>query len=339
MCWIALVLGVVLLINYNATRMQVRGSGLGSARTAGAIAAKGYTTLASGGRLSTAAALQGSSQCVSTYKVPPDTPTAMCQAFCNIKFKKFHCMWCKCRACDFCAKGLEAIAEAARDAPPPSPPSEASFVHQDLDPLPPPAELSLDNATGLVPSANQSITDTAIGSVGGTFMSDPLGNSTTDGLGQQQLLTSEGVHPANGNALLTNESSSIMSTAASTTTSMPPTGSAVTSSTAAGTVVADRVAELEALLMAAKAKQSTSTAATETAATAPTAATVTTAETATETADAGSVTSDVPVETTLISELTEAERQKDAENYDQELKDALAGEVGETAAVSTTASV
>lgn len=75
--------------------------------------------------MTTAVALQGASQCVSTFKT--DTPNAQCQAFCSVKFKKFHCAWCKCRACDFCPKGGAAIEEAARDAPPPfSPPPPAA---------------------------------------------------------------------------------------------------------------------------------------------------------------------------------------------------------------------
>eukprot|EP00965_Chrysotila_dentata_P259823 6213692-Pleurochrysis_carterae.AAC.2 len=54
---------------------------------------------------------KGQSACVSQHKA--DSPTADCQAFCNVKFKKFHCNWCKCRACNFCPKGDDAIIEAS----------------------------------------------------------------------------------------------------------------------------------------------------------------------------------------------------------------------------------
>ena len=142
-----MIIAVVLLINSNSSRGTMRAStSLGSARTQGAVSSMGYSNLAAGGRLTTAAAQQGSSQCVSTYKVPPDTPTAQCQAFCKVNFKKFHCMWCKCRACEFCPKGAEAIEEAAKDSSPPPPP-DASFVFQNLEPVPPSPPPS--NGTGL----------------------------------------------------------------------------------------------------------------------------------------------------------------------------------------------
>ena len=100
-----------------------------------------------GGTVQSAVAAQGDGQCVSPHK--GDTPTAVCQAFCNEKFMKvvadplacrhplltlthrahstgsrspvsvreqFHCKWCKCRACAFCPKGGEAIEEAAKTA-------------------------------------------------------------------------------------------------------------------------------------------------------------------------------------------------------------------------------
>ena len=132
------ILAVVLLINYNASRTGLRYSmGLGGAKTQSAIYRSGSSNLATGGRIMTAAGQQGSNQCVSTYNVPPDTPTAMCQSFCSTKFKKFHCMWCKCRACDFCPKGGEAIEEASKDASPPPPAATASFAHLDMEPPPP----------------------------------------------------------------------------------------------------------------------------------------------------------------------------------------------------------
>jgi len=136
--WGALIFMVLLLISYNSSRMRgTTSTGLGSVETKASVASKGVVNLSGGGRIMTATAQQGSSQCVSTYKVPPDTSTAQCQDFCKESFKKFHCRWCKCRACDFCPKGGEAIEEASNDAPPASPAVEASFVHQDLEPSPP----------------------------------------------------------------------------------------------------------------------------------------------------------------------------------------------------------
>ena len=113
-------IAVALLINWNSSRVRITSTGLGGSKTLNNIAKGGYARFASGGSVTTAAAQQGANQCVSIHK--SDTPTAQCQTFCNDKFKKFHCVWCKCRACDFCPKGGEAITEAAKEAPPPSPP-------------------------------------------------------------------------------------------------------------------------------------------------------------------------------------------------------------------------
>lgn len=124
---IAVIVGVVMLINYNASHLQVQSSALGGARTQQAISGRGFTQLPQGGIVTTAVAQQGENQCVSTYKT--DTPTAQCQSFCSEKFKKFHCTWCKCRACLFCPKGGDAIELAAKDYPPPAsppPPADAS---------------------------------------------------------------------------------------------------------------------------------------------------------------------------------------------------------------------
>lgn len=151
------VIGIALLISWNSSRLQVASTGLGGAKTRNNIAKGGYARFASGGSVTTAAALQGANQCVSKFKT--DTANAQCQPFCSDKFKKFHCAWCKCvalncleigpraclmirciltylsayccerrcRACDFCPKGGEAIEEAAKDAPPPfSPPPPAA---------------------------------------------------------------------------------------------------------------------------------------------------------------------------------------------------------------------
>ena len=266
--------------------MQVRGSGLGSAKTQGAIASKGYTTLATGGRLVTAAAMQGSNQCVSTYKVPPDTATAMCQAFCNVKFKKFHCMWCKCRACEFCAKGVEAIQEAARDAPPPSPPSEASFGDpQGLDPLraspsPPPVNASLGTPTVLgLGEQSSSVNETAkatasrsssVGasdfSAGISILNDTarasssLPSSSTSAEEVEQITTvasskelvSGSTTAANGlfPSVSPSEQAPNISSAASPNVTSPMSAESAPKS---GSSNLDRVAELEALLAAAKA--------------------------------------------------------------------------------------
>jgi len=136
--WLLIVIGIVLLVNWNTSRMQVQTTGLGGAKTQDTIASKGYAQFQAGGSVTTAAAQQGSNQCVSTFKT--DTPTAQCQAFCNLKHKKFHCLWCKCRACEFCPKGGDAIEEAARTAPPPfSPPPP-------LPAAPPPAPDDLNPA-------------------------------------------------------------------------------------------------------------------------------------------------------------------------------------------------
>jgi hypothetical protein len=59
------------------------------------LAAKGSAPLVGGGKVITSLATQGDSVCVSPHKT--DVATAQCQSFCNAKFKKFHCNWCKCR--------------------------------------------------------------------------------------------------------------------------------------------------------------------------------------------------------------------------------------------------
>lgn len=120
-----MVVGVVLLINWNASRMRIH-TGFGGARTQDNLSSKGYVQFTSGGSITTATAQQGASQCVSAYKT--DTHTAQCQTFCNSKFRRFHCLWCKCRACDFCPKGGEAIEEATKAGPPPSPPPSSPVV-------------------------------------------------------------------------------------------------------------------------------------------------------------------------------------------------------------------
>ena len=159
------VVALLLLINWNASRLNVASIGIGGgARTKNAIATRGFSTLPSGGTVSTATAQQGALQCVSTYKT--DTPTAQCQTFCAVKFKRTHCTWCKCRACDWCPKGGDAIEEAAKDMPPPaSPPSPpppsspaaASFVHEELAGEPPSSPLSARPSTNT--SANATVDD------------------------------------------------------------------------------------------------------------------------------------------------------------------------------------
>lgn len=107
--WVLLVIVVYLFINFNSSRMRMN----------------------SPAKTVAAATLQGADQCVSTYK--SDTTTAQCQPFCNAKHKKFHCAWCKCRLCDFCPKGNEAVVEAGKDAPPPSSPPPPPSADQLAD--------------------------------------------------------------------------------------------------------------------------------------------------------------------------------------------------------------
>lgn len=164
-----MVIGAVMLVNWNASRMRMQTTGFASAKAQDNIASKGFAQFASGGSVTTAAAQQGASQCVSTYKT--DTPNAQCQAFCNVKFKKFHCMWCKCRACDFCPKGGEAIEEAAKAAPPPFSPPPSPMV-------PPPANAVLAPTDG-----SDSGTDAAPGvSSAPAFGDKPNASSEVEGL-------------------------------------------------------------------------------------------------------------------------------------------------------------
>ena len=84
------VIAVLLLIDWNASRLNIASIGVGGgARTRNALAARGYSQLPLGGSITTATAQQGSSQCISTNK--NDAPTAQCQSFCAPKFKRSHC--------------------------------------------------------------------------------------------------------------------------------------------------------------------------------------------------------------------------------------------------------
>ena len=67
-CRVALVAFVVMLINWSSPRGNVQSTGLGGSRVKDAIASRGYSKFG-GGTVITAVAQQGSSQCVSTYKV------------------------------------------------------------------------------------------------------------------------------------------------------------------------------------------------------------------------------------------------------------------------------
>eukprot|EP00316_Scyphosphaera_apsteinii_P012432 CAMPEP_0119302744 /NCGR_PEP_ID=MMETSP1333-20130426/4294_1 /TAXON_ID=418940 /ORGANISM="Scyphosphaera apsteinii, Strain RCC1455" /LENGTH=433 /DNA_ID=CAMNT_0007305203 /DNA_START=202 /DNA_END=1503 /DNA_ORIENTATION=+ len=119
--WLALVGVSTFAINFNVQRVQMHTVDLGSSVNQKALSSKGEVVLPSGSRVQTAVAQLGQKQCVSQHQA--DTRSAQCQAFCNIKFKTFHCQWCKCRACEFCPKGGEAIDEALKAAvasPPPS---------------------------------------------------------------------------------------------------------------------------------------------------------------------------------------------------------------------------
>jgi len=145
--------------------MRVVSSGLGGSRTQEYISRGGAARFAMGGGVVTAAAQQGASQCVSAHK--SDTPTAQCQAFCSEKFRKFHCGWCKCRLCDFCPKGGEAIEEAAKDEPPPSPlappPSSPPLAQRTFDSVKPSIQAdSGANGTLAMPGAEASTTESGV---------------------------------------------------------------------------------------------------------------------------------------------------------------------------------
>ena len=76
--------------------------------------------------MTTAASKQGSRHCSSQHA--NDAPTAECQAFCADQFRKFHCLWCKCRACTFCPREDDKLALIEELHPPPPPPSPAQPV-------------------------------------------------------------------------------------------------------------------------------------------------------------------------------------------------------------------
>ena len=91
-CFIA----ILLLINWNAKNLSTpsTGLGIGNSKAQASISRKGFVRLPSGATVRTASADQGDNQCISKFST--DTKTAQCQAFCNVKFRKFHCVWCKC---------------------------------------------------------------------------------------------------------------------------------------------------------------------------------------------------------------------------------------------------
>eukprot|EP00312_Isochrysidales_sp_CCMP1244_P026613 CAMPEP_0202800200 /NCGR_PEP_ID=MMETSP1388-20130828/100010_1 /ASSEMBLY_ACC=CAM_ASM_000864 /TAXON_ID=37098 /ORGANISM="Isochrysis sp, Strain CCMP1244" /LENGTH=123 /DNA_ID=CAMNT_0049470177 /DNA_START=16 /DNA_END=383 /DNA_ORIENTATION=+ len=90
-----------------------------------AIATFGRAT-ATRDMMTTAASKQGSRHCSSQHA--NDAPTAECQAFCADQFRKFHCLWCKCRACTFCPREDDKLALIEELHPPPPPPSPAQPV-------------------------------------------------------------------------------------------------------------------------------------------------------------------------------------------------------------------
>ena len=128
--WTGIICVIALLINWNVSRLQTTAkSGRG------------------GGSVQSSVSAQGDTQCISPHK--GDTPTAVCQAFCSEKFVKFHCKWCKCRACSFCPKGGEAIEEAARsDANASAVASNASTATANPSPASAPPAATFANAMG-----------------------------------------------------------------------------------------------------------------------------------------------------------------------------------------------
>ena len=190
-CFIA----ILLLINWNAKNLSTpsTGLGIGNSKAQASISRKGFVRLPSGATVRTASADQGDNQCISKFST--DTKTAQCQAFCNVKFRKFHCVWCKCRACTFCPKGGEAIEEAAKDAPPPfpppspfpppPPPEAASFTHDDLEPEKPQVSQLLVDLDASSSSSNSSSSgggssssSTIVNEINGT--APPEQNASTD---------------------------------------------------------------------------------------------------------------------------------------------------------------
>ena len=180
--WTGIICVIALLINWNVSRLQTTAkSGRG------------------GGSVQSAVSVQGDSQCISPHK--GDTPTAVCQAFCNEKFLKFHCNWCKCRACSFCPKGGEAIEEAAKSVANTSAgASNASAAISNLSAASaPPA--AIWNANGSAPASS----DGELGSlhvVGGPGGSASAGGSTeavTDGNATAAAADASGAVATSGN--------------------------------------------------------------------------------------------------------------------------------------------
>ena len=180
--WTGIICVIALLINWNVSRLQTTAkSGRG------------------GGSVQSAVSVQGDSQCISPHK--GDTPTAVCQAFCNEKFLKFHCNWCKCRACSFCPKGGEAIEEAAKSVANTSAgASNASAAISNLSAASaPPA--AIWNANGSAPASS----DGELGSlhvVGGPGGSASAGGSTeavTDGNATAAVADASGAVATSGN--------------------------------------------------------------------------------------------------------------------------------------------
>ena len=233
------VVAITLLINWNTSRMRVQATGLGGSKAQDGIASKGYVQFASGGRVMTAAAQQGASQCSSTYKT--DTPTAQCQTFCNIKHKKFHCMWCKCRMCDFCAKGTEAIEEAAKAAPPPSPPPQpasppltlaAATAELEPEGADDSYEAAADDTNSSLSSDSSlssigvplSSADAAVGAtpVAATAAAAPNASVAAEAGATSAVSTAGGSSTASASVVAANASAPTTTTTASTTLAEPP---------------------------------------------------------------------------------------------------------------------
>ena len=85
-CGVILIVAIAAMINANVSQIQIQNTPASSSTTRVSISSNGTAKLAYGGRLQTAVARQGASQCVSANKA--DVPTAQCQTFCNKKFAK-----------------------------------------------------------------------------------------------------------------------------------------------------------------------------------------------------------------------------------------------------------
>ena len=180
--WTGIICVIALLINWNVSRLQTTAkSGRG------------------GGSVQSSVSAQGDSQCISPHK--GDTPTAVCQAFCNEKFLKFHCNWCKCRACSFCPKGGEAIEEAAKSEGNTSAgASNASAATGNLSAASaPPA--AMWNANGSAPASSEGEPGSLqmMGGPGGSASAGASTEAVTDGNATAGVADASGAAATSGN--------------------------------------------------------------------------------------------------------------------------------------------